>query len=67
MLRMRQVNETLKLRIKELHKHQDGQNLVEYATLLALVSLVAVASARIMGTSTSDLWIRIQVALTNLL
>lgn len=38
---------------------EDGASLVEYALLLALVALVAIAAVRIVGTNVSDDFISI--------
>ena len=41
----------LYLRIVNLLKRQEGQDLAEYAILIALISLVAVAAVTLVGTN----------------
>jgi pilus assembly protein Flp/PilA len=40
--------------LKRLWKEEEGQDLTEYALLLVLISLIAVASLRVAGRAVSD-------------
>jgi pilus assembly protein Flp/PilA len=40
---------------KESGKREEGQGLVEYALILTLVSVIAIAALRILGTSISNI------------
>ena len=40
--------------LRRLWKEEEGQDLVEYALLLVLISLVAVASLKVVGSAVSD-------------
>ncbi len=44
-------------------REEEGQDLVEYALLLGLISLVAVAAITATGTSVNAIWLAIQAML----
>ena len=46
---------SLSIRVKTLHDEEEGQALVEYALILFLVSVAAVAVLTLVGTSVSSL------------
>ena len=50
---------------KKLWNDESGQGLVEYALILGLISIVAVAILTTMGTSVRSIFTKINTALTN--
>ena len=50
--------------LKGLWKDQEGQDLTEYALLLVLISLVAVASMQTIGQAVSDVFANATTTLT---
>ena len=50
--------------LKRLWKDQEGQDLTEYALLLVLISLVAVASMQTVGQAVSDVFANATTSLT---
>jgi len=50
--------------LKKLWKDQEGQDLTEYALLLVLISLVAVASMTTVGQAVSDVFTNATTNLT---
>jgi Flp pilus assembly pilin Flp len=44
----------MRLTLKRLWKEEEGQDLTEYALLLVLISLIAVASLQVAGQAVSD-------------
>ena len=50
--------------LKKLWKDQEGQDLTEYALLLVLISLVAVASMQTVGQAVSDVFTNATTNLT---
>ena len=51
-------------RLKKLAHADDGQDLLEYALLVALIALVAVGAITLAGTNVSTIFGRIATALT---
>lgn len=49
------------------HRDEEGQALVEYALILGLVSVVAIALLTAVGTNITDLLARVTAALTSAL
>ncbi len=50
-------------RMRTFAREQEGQDLIEYALLVGLVSLVAVAALTLTGTSVNDIFTAIQTRL----
>jgi pilus assembly protein Flp/PilA len=50
-------------RLISLVRHEEGQDLIEYALLVGLISLVAVAALTLTGTSVNDIFNAIQAKL----
>lgn len=46
----------MKIVLKRLWKEEEGQDLTEYALLLVLISLIAVASLQVAGQAVSDVF-----------
>jgi pilus assembly protein Flp/PilA len=40
--------------LKRLFTEEEGQGLVEYALIIALIAVVAIVAIRLLGTTTSD-------------
>ena len=59
--------QTLKSGIRTFVNNESGQNLIEYALVAALVSLVAVATLTTMGTTIGNAFTSISSKLTNAL
>ena len=51
-------------RLRSLVKHEEGQDLLEYALLVALIALVAVGAITLAGTNVNAIFGRIAAALT---
>ena len=51
------------LRLRALAGHEEGQDLIEYALLVGLISLVAVAAVTLAGGSVNAIFDAIQAAL----
>jgi pilus assembly protein Flp/PilA len=51
------------VRLRAFCRHDEGQDLIEYALLVGLISLVAVAAVTLAGTSVNDIFTAIQAAL----
>lgn len=54
----------MKIVFKRLWKEEEGQDLTEYALLLVLISLVAVASMQTVGQAVSDVFTNATANLT---
>jgi Flp pilus assembly pilin Flp len=52
--------------LKRLVREQDGQDMVEYALLLGLISIVAVAALILAGQEILQIWNAVVAALPNL-
>ena len=50
-------------RLRALVRHEEGQDLIEYALLVGLISLVAVAAVTLAGGSVNKIFDAIQAAL----
>ena len=57
----RQMNAT----VRRLWKEQEGQDLTEYALLMVLIALVAIASMQTLGTTISNVFSNAAVNLTS--
>jgi len=53
----------LRSSIEELRDREEGQALVEYALLLALIAVVSIAVLTVLGTKVSHIFSRISTAL----
>jgi pilus assembly protein Flp/PilA len=53
------------LQIHEILNREDGQDLIEYALLVALISLAAVASISVLGTDISTFFANTATTLNN--
>jgi len=51
----------LYLQIKNLFASEEGQDLIEYALIVALMIVLAIVGLQAMGTSIGALWTRISV------
>ena len=51
-------------RFRKFAHAEDGQDLLEYALLVALIALVAVAAITLTGTNVNAIFVRIAAALT---
>ena len=51
------------LYLKNLMEREEGQDLVEYALLLGLISLVCVVALTAAGVSVSGIWTKVSTAL----
>jgi len=51
---MNNILATLYIRFQDLKRDEQGQDLTEYALLLVLISLIAVASLKVAGQAVSD-------------
>jgi pilus assembly protein Flp/PilA len=51
-------------RLWNLARNEEGQDLLEYALLVALIALVAVAAITLTGTNVNAIFVRIAAALT---
>ena len=49
--------------VNELKKREEGQALVEYALLLALIAIVSIAVLTVLGTKVSHIFSKISTAL----
>jgi pilus assembly protein Flp/PilA len=49
--------------MKSFVRDEEGQDLIEYALLVGLVSLVAVGALTLTGTSVNDIFTKIQIKL----
>jgi len=56
---------SLALRIRQFVRDTEGQDLLEYALLVALIALVAVGAVGAAGTSVNTIFTNIATALTN--
>lgn len=54
----------MKILVKKLWQEEEGQDLTEYALLLVLISLVAVASMQTVGQAVSDVFTNATANLT---
>jgi len=52
-------------RLRALVKNDEGQDLLEYALLVALIALVAVGAVTAAGTSVNDIFTKIAGSLSN--
>jgi pilus assembly protein Flp/PilA len=50
-------------RLRSLVRHEEGQDLIEYALLVGLISLVAVAALTLTGSSVNNIFQAIQAQL----
>jgi pilus assembly protein Flp/PilA len=50
-------------RVSELRKREEGQALVEYALLLALIAIVSIAVLTVLGTKVSHIFSKISAKL----
>jgi pilus assembly protein Flp/PilA len=50
-------------RLRNLARGEEGQDLLEYALLVALIALVAVAAITLTGTNVNAIFVRIAAAL----
>ena len=50
--------------LRNLARGEEGQDLLEYALLVALIALVAVAAITLTGTNVNAIFVRIAAALT---
>lgn len=50
--------------VRSLREREDGQALVEYALILALVSVLAIGALKVIGDSTNDSLKQVGTALT---
>ena len=53
----------LRASVEELRDREEGQALVEYALLLALIAVVSIAVLTVLGTKVSHIFSRISTAL----
>ena len=51
------------IRLRSLARGEEGQDLLEYALLVALIALVAVAAITLTGTNVNAIFVRIAAAL----
>jgi pilus assembly protein Flp/PilA len=51
--------------VKSFFRNEEGQDLLEYALLVALIALVAIAAVTAAGTSVSTIFNNIATKLTN--
>jgi Flp pilus assembly pilin Flp len=51
-----QKREKMKNHLKRLWKEEEGQDVVEYALLLVLISLIAILSMQAVGTAVSNVF-----------
>jgi len=54
---------SLLIRLRSLVRHEEGQDLLEYALLVALIALVAVAAVTAAGQSVNTIFTNIAAAL----
>ena len=54
----------MKSALKQLWKEEEGQDLIEYALLVVLISLVATAALSIVGSAVSDVFSNASTSLT---
>jgi Flp pilus assembly pilin Flp len=50
--------------LRRFVREEDGQDMVEYALLASFISIVAIATLRLIGPLVSAIYVRIQAALT---
>ena len=50
-------------KLQSLKNNEDGQDLVEYALLVALISLVAIAAVQNVGTAVNSVFLAISTSL----
>jgi len=50
--------------LREMWQNDEGQDLVEYALIGGLISVLAVLSIKAVGTSISTVWVSISTAFT---
>jgi Flp pilus assembly pilin Flp len=50
--------------LKRLFKNEKGQDMVEYALLASFISIVAIATLRLIGPLVTAIYVRVQTALT---
>lgn len=48
--------------LNRLVREEEGQDMVEYALILGLVSIVAVGAVTLTGTAVNDIWTAVQGA-----
>lgn len=58
----KEENEMMNL-LRRLWSDEEGQGMVEYALIVALISIIAIASINASGTSMGLIWIKIRDAL----
>jgi Flp pilus assembly pilin Flp len=52
------------LNLRRFIRDEQGQDMVEYALLAAFISIVAIATLRLIGPLVNAIYVRIQTALT---
>ena len=65
MLRLWQLGKDVIDRVGAVLKRQDGQDMVEYALIIGLISIVAVVAIGGAGDTISGLWDRVTAALAD--
>lgn len=50
--------------VKNLVRNEEGQDMIEYAVLAAFISIVAIATIRLIGPLVQTIYTNIQTALT---
>ena len=55
----------MKALLRNLVVREEGQDLVEYALLAALLSIVSIASLQILGPTISTVWDKINTAISS--
>jgi pilus assembly protein Flp/PilA len=55
----------MKAILRNLIVREEGQDLVEYALLAALLSIVSIAALTILGPTIANVWTRIEAAISS--
>lgn len=55
----------MKALLRNLLVREEGQDLVEYALLAALLSIVSIAALTTLGPAIANVWTRIEAAITS--
>ena len=56
--------ELIKHLIDQIARDEDGQDMVEYALILGLISIIAVVAVTATGTGIGTIWGKVQTAVT---
>jgi len=51
--------------LHQIMREEDGQDMVEYALILGLVSIIAVLAVTATGVAVNDIWVAVQTAVEN--